>query len=321
MSRRYFLLLIFNVLTFLLVLNSCGNKSVEEQSDWTLTKNQRDSISFTQHHHYNIGTNFILKSDSVHLASHPVGWPISFEVLNDSAVLKCNDYFVVTEIYKPDNYTELGTDSTWLRVGSDGIHLGWIDESTMLKNSSPTSPISQFIYTFSGNHLSVFLVFFIVTGLVVGYCKLKYKHVLFVHIRDVHSMYPVAFIIMMSTAAMLYSTIQKFFPEMWVTYYFNPSLNPIGQPFLIGIFLLVLWLSLLLLISVVYDLMEKVSFFNMCSYVLSLVSIGCIMYVILTLTIPLYFGYLIYVFYVLFTVHQFLKYRTKFLYHLSNIDK
>ena len=106
---------------------------------------------------------------------------------------------------------------------------------------------------------------------------------------------------------MIYSTLQKFFPEVWVTYYFNPSLNPFTQPVLVSLFLVSLWLSVLFLLSVVFDLIDKIPFFQMVSYTLSLVCLGCIIYLVLTFSVPYYIGYVFYSLYVFFSVSRFLK--------------
>lgn len=281
----------------------------DTHSDWMLTQMQSDSIFFSETHHYNTGTNFILMSDSLTLLLHPGGWPDNMETTTDSCVLKEGDDFVVTEIYRPDNHEDLGIDSVWLCVASDGIHLGWVAETEMLAKSSPVSPISQFIYTFSDTHLYVFIVLIVLMAVFIGYSKYKHMLLWFVHFRDATSLYPCAFTITMATASMIYSTLQKFFPEVWVTYYFNPSLNPFTQPVLVSLFLVSLWLSVLFLLSVVFDLVDKIPFFQMVSYTLSLVCLGCIIYLVLTFSVPYYIGYVFYSLYVFFSVSRFLKSR------------
>lgn len=299
----------------LCVMLSCNKPTETIQSDWVLTQMQRDSLSFEKYHHYNIGTNFILKSDSLCLLAHPVGWPNTFDSVTDSTIIKYGDDFVVTEIFRPEVYNELSTDSVWLRVASDGVHLGWIDETTMLKKSTPISPISQFIYTFSGNHLYIFLIILAVMCVFVCYCHFKHKLLWFVHFRDATSLYPCAFTLTMASASMIYSTIQKFYPEIWETYYFSPSLNPFSQPILISLFLITIWLSVLFLLSVAFDMIEKVSFFSTFSYVLSMVCLGCVVYLILTFTIPLYFGYVLYLVYVYYSIDKFVKLQSVTLEH------
>ena len=160
---------------------------------------------------------------------------------------------------------------------------------------------------FSDTHLYVFIVLIVLMAVFIGYSKYKHMLLWFVHFRDASSLYPCAFTITMATASMIYSTLQKFFPEVWVTYYFNPSLNPFTQPVLVSLFLVSLWLSVLFLLSVVFDLVDKIPFFQMVSYTLSLVCLGCIIYLVLTFSVPYYIGYGFYSLYVFFSVSRFIK--------------
>lgn len=285
----------------------CKPESSSTRSDWVLTQAQRDSIAFSSIHHYNTGTNFVLKADSLVLYSYPKGWDGKAEIAPDSFVLEGGNDFVVTEIYHYDSDEGTGADSVWLCLVSDEAHPGWTGETTMLEKSSPVSPISQFIYTFSDTRVYVFITLAVLMTAAVCYCKCKRALLWFVHFRDITSFYPCAFTVTMSTASMIYSTLQKFAPEVWTAYYFNPSLNPFNQPAAICIFLISLWLSVLFLLSVVFDIMDKEPFFQSLSYVLSLICAGCVMYVILALTVPYYAGYLIYVFYVVFSIGRFSK--------------
>lgn len=289
---------------------SCRSDRSTVCSDWILTQAQRDSVAFSRCHHYNTGTNFVLKADSLALYSHPAAWGVKEDSVPVSFALKQGEDFVVTEIFRPGVKEEASSDSVWLCLVADGTHLGWIGEKAMLETSSPISPISQFIYTFSDTRASVFAILAALMAIVVCYCKYKRVSLWFVHFRDVSSFYACAFTVAISTASMIYATLQKFLPDVWVAYYFNPSLNPLNHPALISAFLVMVWLSILFLLSVAYDVIYKVPFFSALSYVLSLVCIGCVVYVILSYTVEYYVGYVLYALYVVFSVVGFAKART-----------
>ncbi|MGN1214458.1 MAG: hypothetical protein ACI4TR_06130, partial [Bacteroidaceae bacterium] len=65
-QKKYFLGFVKYVLysLFFIMVVSCARNGNTSQSDWLLTESQRDSAMFSKYHHYNIGTNFISKSDS-----------------------------------------------------------------------------------------------------------------------------------------------------------------------------------------------------------------------------------------------------------------
>ncbi len=294
-------------------LSCCKPEDNSAHSDWVLTQSQRDSINFSRIHHFNTGKNFIVKADSIIIYSRPDKWSSNteLETITDSHALNTGVDFVVTEIFRPTNYKEENTDSVWLYLVSDETHSGWIEETAMLDKSSPISPISQFIYKFSNTHVYVFAILTILMAVIVCYCKYKRILLWFVHFRDVTSFYPCAFTITTSTASMIYCTLQKFESDVWTEYYFNPSLNPFNKPALICTLLILLWMSVLLLLSVVFDLYDKVSFIQVVTYILSLICTSCAIYITLTLTIPLGVGYLIYILYLILTITRFFKVKLK----------
>ena len=292
-------------LLLFIILNSCARSGNPLRSDWLLTESQRDSAVFSKYHHYNIGTNFISTSDSLPLYSHLPGIVVLTNVSDTTIYLKEGMDFIVTEIFKPLDFKERGIDSVWLRVASDNMHLGWVEENVMLEKSTPTSPISQLITKFSGRHIYWFYFIVAVSGLISAFRKYRRKKMWFLHFKDIYSIYPTAFMACVATSASVYALIQMYAPDLWVEYYFNPSLNPVGKPFIIALFLCLVWLCILLLITVIFELYEKVSFEDAASYFVSLVAWAGAVYIVLTFTIPIYVGFLFYIIYIYYIVYKY----------------
>lgn len=291
----------------IILLSACGSKPITNQARWTLTPQQRDSIHFSSTHHYNVGYNFVVVSDSLQLLPSPEGMDFNLDYLRDTTALSQGEDFVVTDIFHASKSDTLLSDSIWLRVGTDGAPLGWVSEQKMLDSATPVDPISRFIHFFSGTHLYLFYAIVIVVAVIIVYRLRHHRRIWLVHFHDLHSPYPTAFCLSTATAAMLYATIQLFLPDMWVEFYFHPSLNPLGQPFMLSLFLTFVWLSMILLLSVVFDLKDKVSFPNLCSYFAGLLAWGGVIYIILTLTIKVYVGYVIFVAYMIFAVARYIS--------------
>lgn len=293
----------------LCVFASCGGDKVDV-ANWDLTEYQQDSVHFSKYHHYNVGTNFVVVKDSLDLRSIPEGWPMTIDFMLDSAVVFEGEDFVVTEIFMPNNEDSLSMDSVWVRVGTDGKPLGWVPETLLLERSIPVGPISRCIYWFSTYHLYWFLIVVVVAGVLVVYRKKRNKSLgLIFNIHKMDSFYPTAFCVSIATAAMLYATIQTFMPDNWIEFSYHYSLNPLGQPFLISLFLVFTWLSVILLLSVVYDLWRVLSAIDFLSFMFGLLSWGGVIYIVTTTTAEYYVGYAIYLGYVGFALYQYMRHK------------
>lgn len=289
----------------------CTDKQPTGRSQWILSSQQRDSIDFSANHHYNVGYNLIVVNDSLMLLPSPEGMDFNLDYLRDTTVLHSGDDFVVTDIFRVPISDSLPTDSIWLRIGTDGAPLGWVSEQMMLDHSTPVDPISRFIHFFSGTHLYLFYIIVALLAVIIVYRLRHHRRIWLVHFHDVLSPYPTAFCLSIATAATLYATIQLFVPSMWEEFYFHPSLNPLGQPFLLSLFLVFVWLSMTLLLAVVFDLKDKLSFPNLISYLAGLLAWGGVLYIVLTLSIKIYVGYLIYIVYVLFATGRYLSHNRR----------
>ncbi|MBQ7742411.1 MAG: hypothetical protein IJT90_05765 [Bacteroidaceae bacterium] len=254
---------IWLIITALCVLASCSYQSTEHNNKWTLTQSQRDSIAFSTYHHYNVGYNFLCIADSMLLGSHPEGTDLKLDYPHEDVYLYEDDDFVVTEIFRNPNVTKTSIDSIWLCVGSDGIPLGWISEYDLHHNSTPVDPISRFM-AFCGNLRDKllsgwigknFIIFLLIYLILI---QIKKQNLILIKQTE-RSIYTYLFWFSAVSAGTIYATIKCLTPEMWEEFYYHPSLNPVGQPPMIALYLSLMWLNIIFYIAIFFDLKDRVS--------------------------------------------------------------
>ena len=285
---------IWLIVTALCLLTSCAYQSQEHNNKWTLTQSQRDSIAFSAYHHYNVGYNFLCTADSMLLSSHPEGTDLKLDYPQENVYLYEDDDFVVTEIFRNPNVNSHSLDSIWLCVGSDGIPLGWISEQDLHHNATPVDPISRFM-AFGYRHHSqieiisacLFILFIIVASYVTD-----------VKNFEVFSTYYILFNFALFSAGAVLGAIKCLVPEMWEEFYYHPSLNPVGQPPLLALYLSLAWLSIIFYIAIFFDLKEKMSIGKTLLALAINASLGAVLYLVLSRSLPKL--YIICIFYVLF---------------------
>ncbi|MBO4730020.1 MAG: hypothetical protein J5593_00945 [Bacteroidaceae bacterium] len=254
-ATRYILLIV----TALCLLASCSYQSTEHNNKWTLTQSQRDSIAFSTYHHYNVGYNFLCTADSMLLSPHPEGMALNLDYPHENVCLYEDDDFVITEVFHNKNIDNTTLDSIWLCVGSDGIPLGWISEQELLHNATPVDPISQFM---AFGYRNRGLIEFIVESqflIIITFVTFSKRGIPLLSKDKETSIYPFLFWIAILSAASVLGTIKCLTPEMWHDFYYHPSLNPVGQPPMLALYLSLIWLSIILFIAIFFDLKDKVS--------------------------------------------------------------
>ena len=122
-----------------------------------LPENVRDSLDFAHRHHYTVGYNFVMHSDSLPLLEErPLHTSEGAVAASDSTWVFVDDPLVVAAIII---LPEDSTDSVWVKVARDQYTMGWVHEHDLLERASPDDPISQFIRIFSSSHTLWFLLF------------------------------------------------------------------------------------------------------------------------------------------------------------------
>ena len=236
MKHIYILLL----LGITMMLSSCYHRYNSHQQHAALieySNKQLDSISFSTTHHYTNKFNFMVFKDSLVLVKQKPEELMS-ELPVDSFAVKKDMLLVVTDIRMVPKDS---IDSVWVQLATEDNTFGWTRESKMLQQVVPADPISEFIMTFSNEHLLIFMVIIVVIAIAYLIRKVSCSNIYIVHYNDIDSPYPTALVILVAISAAFYATIQTFEPETWRHFYFHPTLNPFAVPRILGVFLAAVW--------------------------------------------------------------------------------
>lgn len=317
-----FLLLLLTVLT----VASCNNETFADP-DWTEAcdslsddpvKIQEESFSLS--HHYSLGFNFEVRTDTMFLFSDIQQTEGLLFTAPDSIPLVEGDQILVAEIATVPSDPE---DSVWVKLVRDAECLGWAREGYLLRNVTPSDPISVAIMAFSDLHYDVFFIllfgFIVLLVLrVISYCRHCRRHprqrhsflryMPLPHVNDICSPYPLLLYLTLAGSAVFYSTMQLFAFQTWQHYYFHPTLNPFAVPWVLGAFLASLWLMLLFFLATLMDMVRQLYFFRLCMYFCSMLALIAALYVFFSLTTLYFIGYFIYPAYVVVSLWYYWRY-------------
>lgn len=219
---------------------------------------------------YALNSNFQVEADTLWLHVLP---------FMDTVALVQGDEVVVAEF---DVHPQDSVDSVWVKVARDQETIGWIQERRLLENIVPVDPISRFIHLFSNAHTLPFFLVLAVFFLWFVYRAVRRKQIKLIWLNDIDSVFPLLLSLLMAIAATTYNSIQYFVPETWERYYYEPTLNPFDVPFILGFFIVCVWLIVLVGVAVLDDLFHQtkaeVAFF----YLVGLVSCCIFIYVFFT---------------------------------------
>lgn len=219
---------------------------------------------------YALNSNFQVEADTLWLHVLP---------FMDTVALVQGDEVVVAEF---NVHPQDSVDSVWVKVARDQETIGWIQEHRLLENIVPVDPISRFIHLFSNAHTLPFFLVLAVFFLWFVYRAVRRKQIKLIWLNDIDSVFPLLLSLLMAIAATTYNSIQHFVPETWERYYYEPTLNPFDVPFILGFFIVCVWLIVLVGVAVLDDLFHQtkaeVAFF----YLVGLVSCCIFIYVFFT---------------------------------------
>ncbi len=304
---------IVSLFVLMLVLSGCYNRGPLTSDAWDLTSQQLDSISFYTTHHYTQNYNFVVTGDSlVVVAQQPddmsVPDVVSMEIQmyegeqqKDSITLHRHERIVVADIKTVPTDT---LDSVWVEVARDQMTFGWIHEKELLAKVSPDDPISQFIDFFSNAHLLVFMAFCVVIIAVYGVRFLLRRGSKLVHFNDIPSFYPTTLCLLVSSSAVLYSSIQLFGAETWRHFYYHPSLNPFALPFWLGLFVTSVWAIIIVAIATVEDVTKHLPLGSSILYLGGLAAVCAVCYVVFSISTLYYLGYPLLIAYYVFALRR-----------------
>ncbi|MCD8301741.1 MAG: zinc ribbon domain-containing protein [Prevotellaceae bacterium] len=253
---------------------------------------------------YEVGYNFMVVADSVPLQ---VDMPMHLLIAperGDSVYVGHGDQVVVAQIVV---IPEDSLDSVWVKIARDQLTQGWLHERELLQSVIPDEPISHGIYLFSGSHVVVTVALSLLVSVVWLGRRMRRKRYHIVHIDDIPSPYPLMLCLILSSAAILYASIQKFVPETWAYFYFHPTLNPFGLPACLALFLTLVWLTIIFFCASVMEIFRNLRAVEAVLYTFSLVAIVAILYMIFSLTTLYYIGYPLFVAYAVGAVLQYVR--------------
>lgn len=290
-----------------MLLTSCYYSHPNQTDHWmTSSEGSVDSVNFYIRHHYWTGYNF-QTTDTLALQTAPAlqGLPDYGAMVNDTIGIKCRDQLVVAKVmYVPSDTT----DSVWVKVARDQLTQGWIHESELLQNVVPNDPISKFIYYFSDSRSIYVLSVFGLAVLFWLVQSIRHKDVRMVHFRDLPSFYPTLLCLLVSGSAALYGSIQRFIPMTWVEFYYHPTLNPFNAelPLIMALFIASVWGMLIVAVAVIDEIRRQPDLGDNLQYLASLGGMCMVLYLIFTLTTPIYIGYPMLIAYWAFAIRQYI---------------
>ncbi|MGI6243120.1 MAG: zinc ribbon domain-containing protein [Prevotella sp.] len=298
-----FAFIIVMALTVGLMLSSCYEHRHRGSIPAEFSERQIDSLSFFTTHHYTNNYNFVVKSDSLGLLRQQPEEYIS-GMQTDTFMVYKGSHLVVADIRMlPAD----PIDSVWVQLANDTSAFGWTHESALLEGAMPDDSISAFISEFSDTHVIVFLGIIVVIGALYLLRSLFRRQARIVHFNDIASFYPTLLCLIVATSSALYASIQTFVPQMWQHFYFHPTLNPFSVPFVLGIFLTLVWAMLITALAAIDDVRHQLPFDEAVLYIGGLAAVCAVDYIVFSITTLYYVGYLLLVFYYYYALRQYYK--------------
>ncbi len=283
---------ILGVICLLLCVTACHYRTSLSS---TGERNPNDSVvKVVRERPYALNSNFRVTADTLWLHQLP---------LLDSIPVKEGDELVVAEITARK---EMEGDSVWVKVARDQETIGWVPERQLLSHIVPVDPISRCIHLFSNSHALPFFLVLAVFFLCFVYRALRRKQIKLIWLNDIDSVFPITLSWLMAAAATLYNSMQHFVPETWERYYYDPSLNPFDLPFVLGLFVLSVFLILLLGVALLDDLFHQTTMEVAFFYLLGLASCCIFLYIFFTY-LWVYLAYVAFIAYSVWCVRRLRK--------------
>ena len=281
----------------LILTQACDHKGESNTDRWMLGGvGQVDSVEFKYKHHY-------WKNDIFY--THKSFDIIDRKYINvvDSSDVEYQKVEADNEVAILDVFIVPNDTIVWNYIATDVGCAGWVKEEVLLENTIPNNAISKFIFYFSDKNNIYFSLVVVLSLVLLLIYRKKSKSLKIPIINDVESFYPTLLCLCVAIEATIYGTMQRFAPEVWVEYYFNPTLNPFSTylPLILIAFITGIWLLIITLIAVIEDLTHQ---FNRVSYYivyLSLLMLLCVvLYIVFSLSVHIYIGYPLLLAYIIF---------------------
>lgn len=261
---------------------------------------------------YEVNDNFVVTADSLRLqAQQPLhNMPTPLDGMADSLFILRGERLVIAQI---DTIPEDSVDSVWVKVARDQMLMGWTHEQELLSRVVPDDPISRFIYFFSLRHLPYFVCLIALALALLVVRHVRHAHSRVFLLNDIASVYPTLLTVVLGGAAVLYAHIQRFEPDMWVRFYYHPTLNPFSLPMMLGLFVFLFWLILILSMAVADEVLDQLPLGEAVFYLLTLLGVCMCLYTLFSLAAFYWAGVVLYALYALLALCRFfLKFRPRY---------
>ena len=303
--RRFFLRqgLLVALVTLVLtqLLSSCYVSHYRTHAAFQYSERQIDSLSFFSSHHYTNNYNFIVKADSLTLLRQmPEEYLEGMQT--DSFTVRKGDHLVVADIRMVPTDK---VDSVWVQLANDNSEFGWTRETRMLPCVMPDDPISQFISAFSDTHVIIFLVIIVIIAASYLFWSIRKNKAHLVHVNDIESFYPTLLCLIVASSATFYASLQTFAPQMWVHFYYHPTLNPFSVPFALSIFLVSVWAMLIVGLAALDDVRQQLPFDEALLYLGGLAAVCAVDYIVFSVTSLYFVGYVLLAAYIFTALWQY----------------
>ena len=256
---------------------------------------------YAEGRHYSVNYNFVVKADSIDLLRQQPE-ELASDLMTDSFMVAKGSHLVVADFRMMPNDT---IDSVWVQVATQNSEFGWTREAELLPAVVPDDPISQFISTFSDQHVLYSLIVVTLIAFLYLLFKVNRHNAHIVHFNDIDSFYPMLLAIIVAVAATFYASLQMFAPELWQQFYYHPTLNPFSVPGLLSAFLVSFWAMIIVGVAVLDDIRSKLPFGETLLYLGGLLGICAINYIIFSITTHWYVGYVLLAIYIVFAIRMY----------------
>ena len=256
---------------------------------------------YAEGRHYSVNYNFVVKADSIDLLRQQPE-ELASDLMTDSFMVAKGSHLVVADFRVMPNDT---IDSVWVQVATQNSEFGWTREAELLPAVVPDDPISQFISTFSDQHVLYSLIVVILIAVLYLLFKVNRHNAHIVHFNDIDSFYPMLLAIIVAVAATFYASLQMFAPELWEQFYYHPTLNPFSVPGLLSAFLGSFWAMIIVGVAVLDDIRSKLPFGETLLYLGGLLGICAINYIVFSITTHWYVGYVLLAIYIVFAIRMY----------------
>lgn len=255
---------------------------------------------------YEVNDNFVVTADTLHLqAQQPLhNMPMPMDGYADSLFILRGEELVVAQITVIPEDT---IDSVWVKVAHDQMVMGWTHECELLSGVVPDDPISRFIYIFSLRHLPFFVCLIALALVLIVARGVRHARSRVFLLNDIASVYPTLLTVVLGGAAVLYAHIQRFEPDMWVSFYYHPTLNPFSLSVLLGLFVSLFWLILILSMAVADEVLAQLPLGEALLYLLTLLGMCMCLYTLFSLAAFYWAGVVLYGVYVVVALYRFCR--------------